>query len=101
MRVGVCFYVWCVGVCVVCVCVWVGMCVYGCGCGMLVCVGVGVCVCECVGVCMWCVWVSLMKQQFVVTHTIRQTEIPALLDDWLTNTPCVKMLCPQKSSELH
>jgi hypothetical protein len=27
----------------------------------------------------------LMKRQFVVTHTIRQTEIPALLDSWVTN----------------
>jgi hypothetical protein len=33
--------------------------------------------------------------QFVVTHTIRQTEIPALLYSSVTNTP-VKMLCPQK-----
>jgi hypothetical protein len=38
-----------------------------------------------------------MKQQFVVTHTIRQTEIPALLDRWVTNTPSVKMPCPQKN----
>jgi hypothetical protein len=38
-----------------------------------------------------------MKQQFAVTHTIRQTEIPAsLLDSWFTNMPSVKMLCPQK-----
>ena len=37
-----------------------------------------------------------MKQQFVVTHTIRQIKIPALLDSWVTNTPSVKMLCPQK-----
>ena len=36
---------------------------------------------------------SLMAQQFVVTRTIRQTEIPALLDSWVTNTP-VKMLFP-------
>jgi hypothetical protein len=35
---------------------------------------------------------SLMKRQFVVTHTLRQTEIPALLDSWVTNTHCVKML---------
>jgi hypothetical protein len=40
--------------------------------------------------------ISLMKEQFVVTHTIRQTEIPALLDSWVTNTPSIKMLCPQK-----
>jgi hypothetical protein len=41
--------------------------------------------------------ISLMKQQFVVTHTIRQTEIPALLDSWVTNAPSVKMLQPQKN----
>ena len=27
-----------------------------------------------------------MKQQFVVTHTVRQTYIPVLLDSWVTNT---------------
>jgi len=27
-----------------------------------------------------------MKQQFLVTHIIRQTEILALLDIWVTNT---------------
>jgi hypothetical protein len=37
-----------------------------------------------------------MKGQFVLTHSIRQTEFPALLDSWVTNTPSVKMLCPQK-----
>jgi hypothetical protein len=37
-----------------------------------------------------------MKQQFVVTHTIHQTEIPALLDSWVKNTSSVKMLCAQK-----
>ena len=39
---------------------------------------------------------SLMKQQIVVTHSIRQNEIPALLDSWVTNTPSVKILHPQK-----
>jgi hypothetical protein len=39
-----------------------------------------------------------MKQQFVVTHTIRQTEIPALPDSSVTDTPSVKMLCPQQIS---
>jgi hypothetical protein len=39
---------------------------------------------------------SLMKRQFAVTHTISRTEIPTLLDSWVTNTPSVKMLCPQK-----
>jgi hypothetical protein len=42
------------------------------------------------------IYISPIKQQFVVTHTIRQTEIPASLDISVTNTPSVKMLCPQK-----
>jgi len=29
-------------------------------------------------------------------HTFRKTEIPALLDSWVTNTPSVKVLCPKK-----
>jgi len=37
----------------------------------------------------------LMKQQFIITHTIPETEIPTLLESWVKNTP-VKMLCPQK-----
>jgi hypothetical protein len=37
-----------------------------------------------------------MKQQFVVTHTTHQTELAALLDSWVTNTPSVKM-SPQKN----
>ena len=37
-----------------------------------------------------------MKQQFVITHTIHQTEIPALLDGWVKYKLSVKMLCPQK-----
>ena len=32
-----------------------------------------------------------MKQQFVVTHTVRQTEILALLDSRVTNTPSDKI----------
>ena len=40
--------------------------------------------------------ISLMKRQFVVTHTIRQTEMPALLDSCVTNTPSVKTFYPQK-----
>ena len=40
--------------------------------------------------------VTRMGKQFVVTHAICPTEIPALLDSWVTNTPSVKMLCPQK-----
>jgi len=39
---------------------------------------------------------SFMEQQLVVSHTIRQTEIPALLDSWVTNAPSVKMFCPQQ-----
>jgi hypothetical protein len=40
--------------------------------------------------------ISLMKQQFVVTYTIRQTEILAVLDSWVANTPSAKILCPRK-----
>jgi len=39
---------------------------------------------------------SLMKQQFVLAHTIRQTKIPALLECWVKNTSYVKILYPQK-----
>jgi len=39
--------------------------------------------------------VFLMTHQFVVTYTIPQN-IFALMDSWVTNTPYVKMLCPQK-----
>ena len=31
-----------------------------------------------------------------LTHTIPQTEITALLDNWVKNTPSIKMVCPQK-----
>jgi len=34
---------------------------------------------------------QLTKRQLVETHTIRQTQIPTLLDTWVTNTPSVKM----------
>jgi len=37
-----------------------------------------------------------MKQQVVITHTIHQTEISALLDSCVKKTASVKMLCPQK-----
>jgi hypothetical protein len=37
-----------------------------------------------------------MKQQFVATHTIRQTKFLMLLDSWFTNTPSVKTLFLQK-----
>jgi len=43
-------------------------------------------------------YISLIKQQLVITHTICQTEIPALLDSWVTNTLSVKMLYLQTSS---
>ena len=36
----------------------------------------------------WCI-----KQQFVITHTICQTDIPASLHFWVTNAPSVRMLC--------
>jgi len=41
---------------------------------------------------------SLMKQQFVIAHTIRQTEISTLLDSRVMNTPSVKILYPQKNA---
>jgi hypothetical protein len=37
-----------------------------------------------------------MKQQDVVTQTIRQPEIPALPDSCVTNTPSAKILYPLK-----
>jgi hypothetical protein len=40
--------------------------------------------------------ILLMNRQFVITHTIHQTEIPTLLDSWVANTPSVKM-CQQKN----
>ena len=42
-------------------------------------------------------WISLMKQQFVVTHTVRQNDILALADSWVTDAPSVKMLRPRKN----
>ena len=36
-----------------------------------------------------------MKQQFVVNHTILKTEILALPDSWVWNTPSIKMRYPQ------
>ena len=44
--------------------------------------------------------ILLVKQQFVVTHTIRQTEIPALLGSWITNVHSVKILYPQTTAKL-
>lgn len=40
---------------------------------------------------------SLVIQQYVGTHTISQNEVTALLDNCVTNTPSVKMSCPQNS----
>jgi hypothetical protein len=40
--------------------------------------------------------ISLMKQQFLITHTICQAQIPALLDRYVKNTRSVKVWCPQK-----
>ena len=39
---------------------------------------------------------SLTERQSVLTHTVRQNGVPTLLDAWVTNTPSVKMSCPQK-----
>jgi hypothetical protein len=36
-------------------------------------------------------YILLMGQQLVLTHTIYETEIPAFLDCWVTNTPSVKI----------
>jgi hypothetical protein len=43
---------------------------------------------------------SLTKQQFVVTHTNRQNEIPPSLDSRVTNTPSVKISYPQKKASI-
>jgi len=37
-----------------------------------------------------------MRWQFVITHAILHTEFRTLLDSWVTDTPAIKMLCPQK-----
>jgi len=42
--------------------------------------------------------ILLIKQQFVVTQKIGQTQIPTLLYSWVTNTLSVKMLCPQQTA---
>lgn len=39
--------------------------------------------------------ITFMQRPFAVTHTVRQTDIPASLDNWVTNPPSVHMLCPQ------
>jgi len=38
---------------------------------------------------------SLVKLQCFATHTVRHTEILALLDSWVTNTPSVKKVFTQ------
>ena len=47
--------------------------------------------------------ISLLIWQLVITHKIDHTEIHALLDIRVANTPFIKMLCPQKNclSYLH
>jgi hypothetical protein len=40
-----------------------------------------------------------MEQQFVITNTVSQTEIPALLGGWVKYKLSVKMLCPQKKKK--
>lgn len=42
-----------------------------------------------------------MEEQFIVTHTIRQIQILALLDSWVTDTPPVNTLHPQNFAELN
>jgi len=37
-----------------------------------------------------------MERQSVVTHTLQHNEMSAFLGSWVTKTPSVKMLCPQR-----
>jgi len=39
---------------------------------------------------------SLTKQQSVLTHTVRITEISARTDSWVTNTPSAKKIVSTK-----
>lgn len=39
--------------------------------------------------------ISLKKQQYVVNHTIRQTQTPVLPKNCITSPPSVTMQCPQ------
>ena len=41
-----------------------------------------------------------IKQQYVVTHTIPQTDIPSVINSWVTNTLSGKLLCLQNLSLL-
>jgi hypothetical protein len=43
----------------------------------------------------------IMKQQFIINHTIRQTQLPASLDSWFTNISSFKMLCPHTHTHTH
>jgi hypothetical protein len=36
-----------------------------------------------------------MKEQFVITQKVCQSEISALLNRWVTNAPSVKIFCPK------
>jgi len=38
----------------------------------------------------------LVRWQYVATHTVCQTEVPALVGSWVTNTTSVQMVRPQK-----
>lgn len=41
-----------------------------------------------------------MQQQFVVSHTTRQTEISALVDSLVIKSPSVRILCPHKKKKI-
>jgi hypothetical protein len=41
--------------------------------------------------------ISLLNQQRVITHTVPENEIPALLDSRVTNITSVEILCPQNN----
>jgi hypothetical protein len=41
-------------------------------------------------------FISIMREQFVVTHTVFLVEISASLDMWVKNTLSAKILYPQK-----
>jgi len=42
-----------------------------------------------------------MKQLPLITHTIHQTEIPTLLDSWVTNVTSDKMLHAHARTHTH
>jgi hypothetical protein len=39
---------------------------------------------------------AIMREQFVVTHTVLKVEISVSLDRWVANKLSTKILCPQK-----